>query len=99
MNRSVIPARFIPSLIFLLSSFVAPSALAETAAELQKATEEKNRALQEVSLQNQATRQDLIETEDQSKDLKQELGRINYSLNQVNLSIRSSEITLDKLGL
>ncbi|MBI2603935.1 MAG: peptidoglycan DD-metalloendopeptidase family protein [Candidatus Harrisonbacteria bacterium] len=94
-----ITARFSFFPLFLLLNFVPPSAFAATPIELQKAIEEKNRALQEISLQIQSTRQDLIETEVQSKDLKQELGRINYSLNQVNLGIRSSEILLDKLDL
>ncbi len=40
-----------------------------------------------------------VETEERSRSLKQELGRIDYSINQINLGIKSSEITIDKLEL
>ncbi len=94
-----ITARFSYFLIFLLLNFVSPSAYAATPAELQSAIEEKNKALQAISLELQAKRQDLIETEERSKSLNQELNRITTSLNRVNLGIRSSELTIDKLGL
>ncbi len=67
--------------------------------ELQQAIEVKNKALQEVTNQLQATHDSLIETEAQSKSLKQELGKINYLVNQLNLGIKSSEISIDKLEL
>lgn len=72
---------------------------AATPLELQRAIEEKNKELQEISLELQSKRQDLMETEERSKTLKQELDRINYALNQTNLGIRSSELTVDKLEL
>lgn len=87
------------SFIGLIGLISPISILAATPTELQSAIAEKNKALQEISLELQAKRQDLIETEERSKSLKQELSRINYSLNQVNLGIRSSELTLEKLNL
>lgn len=99
-NKILLP-EFVEGILLMLIGFIISPivVLAATPLELQKAIEEKNKALQEISLELQSKRQDLIETEERSKTLKQELGRINYALNQANLGIRSSELTLDKLEL
>ncbi|MDO8584788.1 MAG: peptidoglycan DD-metalloendopeptidase family protein [bacterium] len=90
----------LPLILIGLIGLISPIAVfAATPAELQIAIEEKNKALQAISLEIQSKRQDLIETEEQSKSLSQELNRITASLNRVNLGIRSSELTVDKLEL
>ncbi len=86
---------FFVALIFIASHATA----AEIPIELQRAIEAKNKALQEVTNQLQATHNNLIDAEEQSKNLKQELGRINYLVNQLNLGIKSSELSIEKLEL
>lgn len=88
-------------LFFLLSAFFFLQTNAATGIpfELQQAIEIKNRALQEVTNQLQATHDSLIETEGQSKSLKQEVQKINYLVRQLDLGIRSSELSIEKLEL
>lgn len=74
-------------------------AFTAAAAELDSVLLEKNRQLEEVHRQLQATQQNLTETEGQSRTLKQELGKIRRDVNQLNLGIRSSQITIEKLNL
>ncbi len=85
----------IPVIFFILADY----ALAEAPMELQRAIEEKTKVLQTVTQKILETQKNLSETEQKTTSLKSELGRIDYKVNQLNLGIKSSEITLEKLGL
>jgi len=66
---------------------------------LRSSIDEKAKALEEINKKIQETQQDLSETVVKGTTLKKELARIDYSVNQVSLGIKASEITIEKLGL
>lgn len=87
--------------LFLFSSFfflVSP-VFAATQIDLNKAIEEKIRVLQETNAQVEKTQKEIEGAKGQKRTLKQELQRLDYGINQLNLSIRSAEINISKLSL
>lgn len=99
-KRTVVPIIVILILFFQLHILHASRTSAATIPiELQNAIESKNKALQEVTNQLQATQQNLIETEERGRTLKKELQRLGYALNQIDLGIKSSQLSIEKLDL
>lgn len=94
--------KLIKATLFLLSTFhfllSTTPVFALTADELQKARDEKAKAALEISAQIQAVNQQLNATQGQKNSLQKELKTIDYSVNQLNLGIRSSQINIEKLG-
>ncbi|MEK7146799.1 MAG: peptidoglycan DD-metalloendopeptidase family protein [Patescibacteria group bacterium] len=80
-------------LLFVSVSFAA------TPQELKEEINRKNSELQELTNRRLAIEKTLDDLGDKSQNLKQELKKIDYRVNQLNLSIKSGEITLEKLGL
>ncbi len=74
-------------------------ASAATAEDLRRAIEEKAKGLLEINNQIQTTQKQLGQTQGQQKTLSKEIKNIDYSINQLNLGIRSSQINIEKLGL
>ena len=95
LHKKIIIVLF--NFVIAIPSFTYVSAAAPL--ELEQAINEKTRALQEVTNQLQAVSKNLGETEERSRTLKQELTRVDYSLGQLNLGIKSSEFIIDKLEL
>ncbi len=85
-------------LIFICTFFI-PAVVAAVPENLNKAIEEKVRALQEINTQIEKTQKEIDSAQIQQKTLKRELGNLNYGINQLNLSIKSSEIGIEKLNL
>ncbi len=84
---------------FLISNPSIPAVFAAEPGDLNKAIEERVRALQEINAQIEKTEQQIAETQTQQKTLKQEVTKLNYGINQVGLSIKSSEINIEKTAL
>lgn len=90
------------SLVFSMSvffSYFVASSLAATPEELRKAIEEKAKGLLEINNQIQTTQKQLDATQNQKTTLQKELQKIDYSINQLNLGIKSSQINIEKLSL
>ncbi|MFH1192764.1 MAG: peptidoglycan DD-metalloendopeptidase family protein [Candidatus Jorgensenbacteria bacterium] len=90
--------------IIVSAGFLAtPLARGQTAPELpgslRAQIEEKARALKELEARRAAVEMNLEEVRGSSDSLKGELREIDATVNQLNLSIRSNEITLEKLDL
>lgn len=79
--------------IFVGFVFAAP------AQELREQISQRNAELQELTNRRQAVEKALDDLGDKSLTLKQELKKIDYQVNQLNLSVKSSEVTMEKLGL
>lgn len=88
-------------LIFNLQSVSAEEATptGPTPEELRRLIEEKNIELQALGEKRQEVEENLDNISAQSRNLQREVQRIDYQINQVNLSIKSNEITIEKLGL
>src|SRR5689334_453892 len=82
-----------------LSSPVIVPIHALTEEELQQAIDKKSQELEAVNKKIQETQQTLQATAAKGKTLQSEIGRIDKNINQVQLNIRSSELTIDKLAL
>ena len=95
MNYGILIIKLI-FLFFILSPLIS---YGTEPSDLNKAIEEKVRALQEVSAQIEKTQKEIEASQNQQKTLQKELGNLNYTINQANLSIKSTEINIDKLNL
>lgn len=67
--------------------------------DLRSAIDEKARQLDEVTKQLQQAQDQLSDAAVQGKTLKAEVSRIDNTVQKVNLNIKVSELTIDKLGL
>lgn len=86
--------------IFFAFSFLAFNlASAATPEELRRAIEEKAKGLLEVNNQIQQTQKQLDAVQAQKNSLQKELKKIDYSVSQLNLGIKSSQINIEKLSL
>lgn len=91
---------FFYSFLFSILCFLSfTPALAAIPSELKGNIDQKSRQLQEINDKIKENQKILEEVQDKGKTLKQEINKINSNIGQVDLSIRSSEITIEKLGL
>ncbi|MDP3947336.1 MAG: peptidoglycan DD-metalloendopeptidase family protein [bacterium] len=67
--------------------------------ELKNKIDEKAKELEAINGKIQSTQQNLTETKQQGSSLKSELTQITYDINRLGLSIKSSEINIQKLSL
>ncbi len=74
-------------------------AQADNSDDLKIAIDLKSRELEEVTKKIQQTQINLTEETVRGKTLKQEVGRIDTTVKTVNLGIKMSELTIDKLKL
>lgn len=92
-------------MIIVLACFVgilglsAPRASGQNAPTLRAQIEEKARALKELEERRAAVEKNLEEVRGSSDTLKNELRTIDATVNQLYLSIRANEVTLEKLDL
>ncbi|MEK7555580.1 MAG: peptidoglycan DD-metalloendopeptidase family protein [Patescibacteria group bacterium] len=84
---------------FLFSLFFHHLSFAADPQELKNSIEQKSLELKEINTKIQETQKGLEETQEEGQTLKKEIGKIGSQLNQLNLGIRSSEVTISKLGL
>ncbi len=82
-----------------ISTTVFGLALAATPEELQQSIEDKNRQLLEINSRIKGTQSQITSLQGQGKTLKQALATLGYQIDQLNLGIKSSEISIEKLRL
>ena len=85
--------------IFVLFSYFVATLAFAASSDLRQSIESKAHELQTISDQIQSTQRRLEETRGEKRTLDQELKKIDYAANQLGLSIRSSQITIEKLNL
>lgn len=90
--------QFVAVFVFM-SLLIGAVAQAQNASVLQQAIDQKSKELDEVTKKIQETQIILTEEAVRGKTLKQEVSRIDTTVQKVNLGIRSSELTIDKLRL
>ncbi len=84
---------------FFISISSMSTAFAATTLDLQKAIDDKNNELINIKNQIQQTQDKLEEVAGQGRTLNQEVKKLDYSVNQLNLGIKLSETNSEKLGL
>lgn len=95
LRRSAILLLLFSTFYFLFYN----SVFAAAPDELKKSIEQKSQELQNVTNQIKENQQKLEAAHEESRTLQKETNKINTQVQQLNLSIRSSEIVIDKLGL
>ncbi len=85
--------------VFLAVLAMPHSGLALTEEELKQAIQVKIKAQQEINAQLLETEKKLSATQDQKNSLSKEIKKIDYTISQLNLNIKSSQINTEKLNL
>ncbi|MDP2629689.1 MAG: peptidoglycan DD-metalloendopeptidase family protein [Candidatus Harrisonbacteria bacterium] len=94
----IVAATLILSVGAVFSSPIASSQAAGVD-DLEQQIEEKARELKEINEKIEVTQKNLNDTSVRGQTLQKEVQRIDGSIKQVTLNIRSSEVLIDKLGL
>ncbi|OGY59623.1 MAG: hypothetical protein A3B23_00690 [Candidatus Colwellbacteria bacterium RIFCSPLOWO2_01_FULL_48_10] len=76
-----------------------PVLAAQTPEELRQAIDARAKELEAISAQIQETNDNLSKLQGQGRTLTQEVKKFDYLINQANLGIKSSEVSVQKLGL
>jgi murein DD-endopeptidase MepM/ murein hydrolase activator NlpD len=99
MKKKCFSKAVISAISFILISLPVSVGVAANSDELKFAIDQKARQLDEITKQLQEAQISLVDTQVRGKTLKQEVARIDSTVQKVSLDIKASEITIDKLGL